>query len=241
MQKLINKLKTLMDHTETPAAPVPSDPYSAGRLEWNERYGSYIKAAKDWRLVGIISLSLATLGFPLSTYVWWELSQKRYVPYIIHVDKLGTPVMAGFPSQIDIEYVDERVIRSLLGQWISSFRSVTPDGVVQKKYIDHTYSMLNQSDPAGVKVHTWILTNNPNERAREKTVSVEVTSVIALSKKSYQIDWREIERDRQGKEMGTRRFRSIAHVSIVPPQDEKVVHLNPIGLYIRDLDWAVQL
>ena len=47
--------------------------------------------------------------------------------------------------------------------------------------------------------------------------------------------------DRKGKEIGVRRFRAVATVVLTPPQDEAVIRLNPIGLYIRDLDWTAQL
>ena len=64
---------------------------------------------------------------------------------------------------------------------------------------------------------------------------------MALSPQSFQIDWTEFERDRKGKETGTRRFRGIATVALTAPQDEAIIRLNPIGLYIRDLDWTAQL
>ena len=31
----------------------PDNPYLAARLEWNERYGGFVKAAKTWRIVGM--------------------------------------------------------------------------------------------------------------------------------------------------------------------------------------------
>ena len=73
------------------------------------------------------------------------------------------------------------------------------------------------------------------------TVSIEVNNVVALSNQSYQVDWSEIERDRAGKELRTRRFRGIATVTLSPPQDEAVIRLNPIGLYLKDFDWTAQL
>ena len=38
------------------AVPNPTDnPYLAARQEWNERYGSYVKAAATWRTIGIVA------------------------------------------------------------------------------------------------------------------------------------------------------------------------------------------
>ncbi|MUZ94593.1 conjugal transfer protein TrbF, partial [Agrobacterium vitis] len=45
------------------AGPTPPDnPYIAARNEWNERYGSYVKAAAAWRIVGITGMTMAVIG-----------------------------------------------------------------------------------------------------------------------------------------------------------------------------------
>ena len=88
----------------------PENPYLAARQEWNERYGSYVKAADAWRIVGILGLTMAVIGFSYSMYL---STQVKLVPYIVQVDKLGTSVTSGFPEQI--EYADVRVVRATLG------------------------------------------------------------------------------------------------------------------------------
>ena len=214
----------------------PENPYLAARQEWNERYGSYVKAAAAWRIVGVTGMLLAVIS---TSYALYQSSQVKLVPYIVEVDRLGTAVNAGFPQQI--EYADARVVRATLGNFMSNFRSVTPDAVVQKGYIDRTYAMLRTSDPATEKINGWFRSNSPFEKARAATVAVEVNNIVPLSNQSYQVDWTEYERDRKGKETGVRRFRAVATVVLTPPQDEAVIRLNPIGLYIRDLDWTAQL
>ncbi|MBZ9994099.1 conjugal transfer protein TrbF [Mesorhizobium sp. BH1-1-4] len=214
----------------------PDNPYLAARQEWNERYGSYVKAASAWRIVGITGMTMAVIGF---SYALYQASQVKLVPYIVEVDKLGAAAVAGYPQQI--EYADPRVVRATLGGFITSFRSITPDAVVQKQYIDRTYALLRTSDPATEKINSWFRGNSPFEKARSATVAIEVNNVVALSNQSYQVDWTEFERDRKGKETATRRFRGIATVTLTPPQDEEIIRLNPIGLYLRDFDWTAQL
>lgn len=214
----------------------PENPYLAARQEWNERYGSYVKAAAAWRIVGITGMALAVIA---TSYALYQSTQVKLVPYIIEVDKLGSAVIAGFPQQI--EYADARVVRATLAGFVSNFRSVSPDTAVQKQYIDRTYALLRTADPATEKVNAWFRANSPFNKARTATVSIEVSNVVALSNQSYQIDWAEIERDRRGKELSTRRFRGVATVVLTPPQDEQTIRLNPIGLYLRDFDWTAQL
>ena len=214
----------------------PQNPYLAARQEWNERYGSYLRAAAAWRVVAILGLAMATIGFG---YALYQSAQVRLVPYIVEVDRLGTAVMSGFPQQI--EYADQRVVRATLGSFVANFRSVTPDAVVQKRYIDAAYAHLRTSDAATEKVSNWFRSNSPFDRARTMTVSIEITSIVPLSDRSYQVDWTEFERDRSGRELATRRFRGVATVTISPPQDEAAIGLNPIGLYLSDFEWTAQL
>ena len=218
------------------ADPHPDNPYLAARQEWTERYGSYVRAASAWRLVGIVSLSLATLS---TGYALYQSTEVKLVPYIVEVDKLGSAVNAGFPAQI--EYADPRVVRASLAAFVTNFRSVTPDAVVQKQYIDRTYALLRTSDPATEKVNNWFRSSSPFDKAKTATVAIEVNNVVPLSGQSFQIDWTEYERDRKGKEVATRRFRGIANVVLIPPQDESVIRLNPIGLYLKDFDWTAQI
>jgi type IV secretion system protein TrbF len=216
--------------------PDTANSYIAARNEWNERYGSYVRSAAAWRIVGITGMTMAVIGFG---YALYQSTQVKLVPYIVEVDKLGTSVNAGFPQQI--EYADPRVVRATLGSFVSNFRSVTPDAVVQKQYIDRTYGLLRTSDPATEKVNAWFRSNSPFEKAKSSTVAIEVNNIVALSNQSYQVDWTEFERDRRGKETAVRRFRGIASVTLTPPHDEGVIRLNPIGLYLRDFDWTAQL
>ncbi|MDI2076713.1 conjugal transfer protein TrbF [Bradyrhizobium sp. Mp27] len=219
-----------------PAPNPPDNPYLAARQEWNERYGSYVQAAAAWRTVGIVAMVMAVIGF---AYALFQSTQVKLVPYIVEVDKLGTAASAGYPQQI--EYADPRVVRATLGSFVANFRSVTPDAIVQKQYIDRTYALLRTSDPATQKINDWFRSNSPFERAKTTTVAVEVNNIVALSNQSYQIDWTEFERDRKGKQTGEHRYRGIATVTLTPPQDEQTIRLNPIGLYLRDFDWTAQL
>ncbi len=215
---------------------VPDNPYLAGKLEWNSVLGEYSRSASLWRSVAILSLTIGTIGFG---YALYQSTQVKMVPYIVQVDKLGNAVSGGFPAQI--EYADERVIRSTLSAWVSNFRSVTPDTVVEKGYIDRVYALLRQSDSSTQQINSFYQNNNPFDRASNMTVSVEVSNVVKLSSQSYQIDWTEIARDRKGKEISTKRWRGVATVTLSPPQDEAIIRNNPIGLYITEFNWTAQL
>jgi len=211
-------------------------PYLAARSEWNERYGSYIRRAQISSFIAAVSLVLCVIS---TLFALYQSTQVKMVPYIVEVDKLGNAVIGGVPHQI--EDADARVVRATLGGWVSAFRAVTPDSIVEKGYIDRVYALLHLEDPATRKINDYYRNNSPFDRAKTTTVSVEISNVVPLSPQTWQIDWIETERDRGGKELKQSRYRGIATLALSPPQDEAVIRLNPIGLYIKDFDWTAQI
>jgi hypothetical protein len=110
-----------------------------------------------------LSLAMAVIGF---SYAMYLSTQVKLVPYIVEVDKLGNTVhRQDFPEQI--EYADARVVRATLGNFVTSFRSITPDAVVQKQYIDRTYALLRTRDPSTQKINSWFRGNSPFEKAKD--------------------------------------------------------------------------
>ena len=70
----------MTDTTRLASQSPPENPYIAARQEWSERYGSYVRAASAWRLVGISSLTLALVS---TSYALYQSTQVKLVPYIV--------------------------------------------------------------------------------------------------------------------------------------------------------------
>ena len=83
------------------------------------------------------------------------------------------------------------------------------------------------------------------KRAAKETVSIEIASVLPQTPETWQVDWVETSRDRQGILKGQPfRMRALVTVYVAEPTastSEEQVRNNPIGLYVRDFSWAKQL
>src|SRR5216684_3953608 len=74
----------------------------------------------------------------------------------------------------------------------------------------------------------------------ERTVSIEVTSVVRASPDSFQVKWTE-QAFRNGALERTERWTAILSVIIRRPTTADVLRKNPLGLYVLGLDWSREL
>ena len=230
----------------------PSNPYVAARRTWNDHVGSLVTKAQGWQVIGILSLLVALTAVKGNVEIG---KQSKFVPYVVEVNALGE--QQSYAPAKPLNGSDERVhrvVRSRVAQFISDIRMVTPDVVLQRKAIFQTYAVLSSNDPATKKANQFLNPDSgktPWVRAKKEAVSVEVRSVMPQSPETWQVDWIETTRDREGVVLSTIQMRALVTVYLADPTDEKDqeqdtndqedMWRNPIRLYVRDFDWAKQV
>ena len=151
---------------------------------------------QTWQLFGLLALLVALASVGGVVYIG---AQSKFVPYVIQVDKLGQTLVVGTADQAAV--ADPRVLHASVAAFISDLRLVTPDVALQRKAVFRTYAMLATGDPATTKVTEWFdgsAGSNPFKRAEQETVNVDIDSVIAQTDTTWQVDWTETVRDRDG-------------------------------------------
>jgi len=218
------------------AASVAHNPYLDARREWNERYGDYIQQAQHWRLMAIISGMVSLIAVTGVAYIG---AQSKVVPYVVEVDKVGT-VAAVARAEHPTE-VDPRVVKAYLARFVADWRSVTVDRQAQKGAIDRVYAMLPSGSVALTKLNDYFKANNPFTVSSKRSVSVAVTNLLPISERTWQIEWQEVIRDPRGDIQSNLRMKASILVGITPPSDENLMLINPLGVYITDVNWSRQL
>ena len=233
--------KPRSDRELTTASPVKhrledrgaGNPYLMARREWDERYGSLITRAKNWRLAAV----LCALTALIQTAGMLVLSMRsKVVPYVVAVDSLGRQVAAGVVEETST--ADDRLKRAALFEWIGDLRSITSDGVAQRKEIDRVYARIANGSQAMTLVNEFYRNDPPQKRAQTQTVSVDVQSVLATSDKTYQVEWVETVRDLLGQVKAEDHWKGAFTIAMNPPTDERQIRTNPIGIYITDASWT---
>jgi type IV secretion system protein VirB5 len=215
------------------------NPYLHARRNWNSAVDRAFSHLHVWQLMGVAGLLVGLAGVAGITYVG---SLSKFRPYVVEVDKLGEAV-AVKPADVAVE-VDQRVIRASLASFIASARLVTPDVDLGRKAVFTVYAMLQTKDPALAKINEWFngsKESDPFERAKKVTVSTDIDSVEPVSASSWQVDWMETTRDRDGVLVGRPvHMRAVLEIYLQPPGGsarESDIQRNPLGIYIRSYDW----
>jgi type IV secretion system protein VirB5 len=222
----------IADKVDNPADS-PLNPWIAAKHEWNERYGGLISRARNWRVAALLALLLALVE--AVGLIGLSLRSKTE-PFIVAVDSIGHVVAAGNADQAPV--IDDRMKRAALYQWVQDLRMVISDPLVERRSIDRVYSMIGQGTPAQMFITNWYRDNTPFDRARTETVTVDVSSVLPTSNRSYEVEWTETSRDHSGAVAGTQNWKGVFTIAVNPPTDEKLAHVNPLGIYVVDASWS---
>jgi len=216
------------------------NPYLTARRTWNEHVGALVSQRQTWQVIGILSMLIALTAIGGVIHIG---SQSKFIPYVIEVDKLGQTLAAG-PIQAAAR-ADPRVIHATVAEFISDARMVTPDVALQRNAVFRTYSKLSPNDPATFKMNEWLNgtpNSSPFRRAEKEMVNIEIRTVIPQTPETWQVEWVETTRDRQGTQKGipaTWRALVTVYVAEVTAQttDEQLRN-NPMSIYIRDYSWS---
>jgi type IV secretion system protein VirB5 len=187
------------------------NPYLAARREWDERYGNLISRERNWRVMAI-------------------------VPFVVAMDSLGRTAAAG--SAEETSPTDDRLKRATLFNWVEDLRTVTTDGIAQRKAIDRVYAHIASGGQAQAFISEFYRADPPQKRAAAETVSVEVRSVLPTSERTFEVEWVETTRDLYGAVKGQDHWKAAFSIAVNSPTDERMARINPLGIYITNASWG---
>jgi type IV secretion system protein VirB5 len=210
--------------------PQPETPYHRAGQLWDERIGSARVQAHSWRLMAFGGLGLSAA---LAAGLVWQSMQSRVVPYVVAVDTLG---QAQAISPADARYTPtDPQIGWFLSRFILDVRSVSLDAVLMRQNWLQAYDFV--TDRGKLTLDDYARAADPFGQVGEKTVSVQVTSVVRASPRSFQVKWTETAFTR-GSLAGTSRWTAILTVEMRAPKRADVLRRNPLGLYVDAVDWS---
>lgn len=213
--------------------PLPETPYQKAQQVWDERLGSARVQAFNWR---VMALSCLALSAGLGGGLVWLSAQNRITPYVVEVDKLGS-VRAIAPASEVYSPTDAQIAASV-ARFITDVRSLSIDPIVVRQNWLEAYDFA--TDRAAETLNEFARANDPFKAVGQRSVSVEVTSVVRASEASFQVKWleRTFENARQAQ---SKHWTAILTIVIRQPRSVEALRKNPLGIYVHGLDWSRDL
>lgn len=137
------------------------------------------------RAAGASSASDAGSTTPPAWARQLQAAQSRVTPFVVEVDKLGE-VQAVAPAIQHYQPTDAQ-IAWLLARFITDVRSLSIDPVLVRKDWLEAYDFV--TGHAATFLNGYANANDPFKAIGDRSVSVEVTSVVRASDTSFQVKW----------------------------------------------------
>lgn len=219
--------------TELGEAATPPSPYlTAGNLRAN----AYLDLAKTLTNYRLLALALLAVDLVLVGTVVWQSTRTRITPYVVELDAYGNAVAFGAAERLASP--DHALLVHEISRWVRHVRTVTLDPEVQRRSILDAYAYTGAR--ANRLLNDFFRHRAPFALAERATVSVQVTSVLALTEaeRTFQVQWRESEREISGGVEEISRWQALITVDVDPPERVEEVVTNPLGIRVVDFDWT---
>lgn len=213
--------------------PTPATPYQAAAQVWDQRMGSSLAQAKNWRLMAFGCLCLALL---MAGGLVWRSAQSMVTPYVVEVDSAGQ-VRAVGEAASPYQPNDAQMAHHL-ARFISLVRSLSIDPVVVRQNWLEAYHYT--TDRGAATLNDYARANDPFTRVGKESVTVELSSVVRASDNSFQVRWNE-RRYVNGSSAGLERWTAVISIVLQPPRSEEKLRRNPLGIYVNGLSWSREL
>jgi type IV secretory pathway TrbF-like protein len=212
--------------------------YLKARQGWDERYADLVLGKRNWQITaaGMMAITLV-LAFGMV----WVSTRSKFVPYVVEVDKLGYAI--GAPSALTentTRISTDRMVRYELAAFIRNAREVITDPAAEHQLIGQVYSRAR--GPAYKFLENYYhendLEHDPFKVAQHQSVSVQIDSILPLSKATWQVRWTEEASGLDGSPVATTHWEAALDTSIISETSDSSILENPLGFYVTQLNWT---
>ena len=233
----INLFKQPEKFSDTSNLRSPATPAERAREAMDRRIGDVVVQSYNWRRIALgllVACIVLSIGFTVQSL------KSRVVPYVVTVDKstgevekAGAFVSQDYPPQ-------EAETRYFIGQFIQNARNIQLDPVQQEKMQKKAFAFLTQA--AGQKYAAIQQNEHFAERYANYTVQTKISSIEKIpDTDSYHVSWTEEEFQIATGKQETKNYQAVFSVTVIPPKDDKTLLINPLGLYISDLNFSAEI
>lgn len=211
-------------------SPAPTTPYQKAAQIWDERLGTWRSQAIGWQTAAII---LGGVSLILARGSIWQATRSHITPYIVEIDRMGD-ARAISAAKSSYQPTD-LVIARHLSDFIENVRSLSIDPmVIRANWIEAYGAVTDKSKPF---LDEFATAAKPFERVGERSIAVQITSVVRATENTYQVKWTEQHFERSNMVSRENWTAMLTLVSATPKQESDILK-NPLGLYVNGMAWS---
>ena len=154
----------------------------------------------------------------------------------VEVDHLGQAQRVA-PANFDYQPTDAQIAYHL-ARFIEDVRGLPADGIVLRQNWLRAYDFT--TDRGAAALNDYARNNDPFAKLGKAQISVDVSSVIRASSESFRVAWTQRTYD-NGSLSSTERWTAILTIVIEMPRDAERLRKNPLGVYVRAINWSKEL
>jgi type IV secretion system protein VirB5 len=212
-----------------------SSAYQNALEAYNVQCGDTLRSISRWRS---ITFALVIMNFfSIGSLAYVEAVTELY-PYLIEIDVNNRVKKIKIFSEVEKINIDEQAIKSVLAEYLSNLRSVYIDNGIQISAIDKAFSTMIKNSQAWKYSQEYLKENNPIFRSEKETVSVDIETIEKLASGIFNIEWLETTRNKAGYLENSQKHRATVEIKFKAPVAFKTARLNPLGLYITNIQMS---
>ena len=143
------------------------------------------------------------------------------------VRSVGPAIEAYEPSDAQIAYH--------LARFIENVRSLSIDPIIVRQNWLRAYDYATTRGANTLNDHAQ--THDPFSKVGQRTVTVDVTSIVRSSKDSFEIRWRE-QSFENGSLAETEHYTAVLSVVLQSPRTEEALRKKSLGIFVHGLNWS---
>lgn len=251
MKKLLMKLRGKGPRPE----PTTDNPYFNARLSWNLYVAPIVEGRRFKDLLCAFSMLIALVAVAENGRIG---AMSKFIPVFLERGDNGE-VHATRGDKVEDALLAD--YRTAVNDFIISQRTVTADADLQRKMIFKVYSMLAPNDAATAQVtqfysggnksngkptfefYTGGKDSSPFARAADETVTPSLNALLRVTDQTWQVDWTETIRSREGEVKDVIKLRAL--VTVYQNKDAKMDDSQLINnghkIFVKDQSLSKQL
>lgn len=192
--------------------------------KYSDIYAGLAANAMTWRIVSIILGTMLLFSFIAFVSV---AKNTKVIPYVVQVDQHGYSIPI---KPLDHSDIDNRIIISQIGQFISNARIRVLNKDAQIQFVKLSYRCIGEGSNAYKKLTNYYKESIPTNA--KSAVEIQVQSIVPISENVYNAEWRETFIADGGPV--TKYYKGIFQIEVSPPLQIENLIANPLGIFIED-------